>query len=742
MSKFVRIILLLALISAFFVPTDQTLAESGVQPLVLESTLSPFENINAPQDIKAAAWYDGRIIYSTITNCISIIQGFPYTEYGMGTYVGFAADPNTAQPGPGQVYYAHVVIAGLGNACSGQRAYLDIQLPTNTSLAISGANPVKCFAGGSPINPPSDCPQTLPSSSLNPGAYSIYSTDAAHNYTWPMPQGAIWEFHIPLVSSTLLTNSTLQANVLALDGNSSPWLRPQVGVYVFSNSPSIIYPGPSTVINPGPPATYRSSGYLYTFGLGGTFYFELGTTASSYGLFSDSNTIPSGGTAWELWTDWTPYSLLPNFTYHWRIRFVGSNSQTYYGVDQTFTTPPDGQAVVGTGTAGSCTGAAFTAAMATPGLKEVSFNCGNLPTTITLTSGVAVSSNVTIDGKNLITLNGNSSVRHFDILTGATLTLQKITLSGGNVTGCGGALHVQNGATLNTTNITLKNNNANGNGGAVCVESGGSASFNYSLVTSNTASGSGGGVYNQGIAELRFSDLSSNSAQVSGGGVWNSYIMDVNFSLIANNSLPANGTSAGGGIYTNYGLSLFTSTVSGNVAANGGGIFSQITTPDNTQTYLTGVTLAGNTATNAGSAGGLESIGSRYSILRNTLIANNTPGNCGTNPARLITSLGNNLDSGNQCNFNAIGDKVNSNPRLGSLSLNGGPTRTMPLMGGSPAIDTADSVYCGMWDQRGFSGSVNDILSRDVDGNGDGVLTCDIGAFEYYPQVFLPIVRR
>ena len=164
MSKFVRLILLFALVLALFAPTSQTRAESGVQPLTLEDQLSPFENINAPQDIKAAAWYDGRIVYSTITNCVSIIQGFPYTEYGMGTYVGFAADPNAAQPGPGQVYYAHVVIAGLGNACSGQRAYLDIQLPTNTSLAISASNPVKCFAGGSPITP-SDCPQTLPLSS-------------------------------------------------------------------------------------------------------------------------------------------------------------------------------------------------------------------------------------------------------------------------------------------------------------------------------------------------------------------------------------------------------------------------------------------------------------------------------------------------------------------------------------------------------------------------------------------------
>lgn len=742
MRAFLRCLLIIVLFAAFWPPRQTALAEPGVQPFSLAAADETAPAMDGIQDPKAAAWYDGRIVYSTITNCVSIIQGFPYQENGIGTYVGFAADPNTAQPGPGQVYYAHLVVAGLGNACSGQRAYLEISFPANTSLAISAANPVKCFAGGVPISPASDCPQTLPPSSYNPGAYSLFSTDAAHAYTWPVPQGAMWEFHIPLVSSTILTNSTFQANIWALDGNSNPWLHPQVGVYVFSNMPSVIYPSPSTVITPGPPATYLSKAWLYTFGLGGTAYFELGANSSSFSLFSDVAAVPAGGTAWELTSDWTPYSLTANTTYYWRLRFAASNGQTYVGVTQSFTTPPNGQAVVGTGTAGSCTGAAFAAALATPGLKEVKFDCGSLPTTINLTSGASISSNVTIDGQNLVTLNANGGFRHFDILTGGTLTLQKIALSGGNVTGCGGAVHVQNGATLNTTNVTLKNNNANGNGGALCVETGGSASLNYSLVTNNSASGSGGGVYNVGISELRFSDLSNNSAQVSGGGAWNGFILDVNFSLVANNSLPANGSSAGGGIYTNYGLSLFTSTVTGNVASNGGGIFSQITTADNTQTYLTGVTLAGNTATNAGGAGGLESIGSRFSIIRNTIISGNTPGNCGTNPARLITSLGNNLDSGNQCNFNALGDKANTNPRLGTLSLNGGPTRTIPLYGGSPAIDAADNAYCGMWDQRGFSGSVNDILSRNVDGNGDGILTCDMGAFEYYPQVFLPMLRR
>ena len=54
----------------------------------------------------------------------------------MGTYVGFLADPEAGQPSPNTVYYVHVVIAGMGNACSGQRAYIDLSLPANTTLAI------------------------------------------------------------------------------------------------------------------------------------------------------------------------------------------------------------------------------------------------------------------------------------------------------------------------------------------------------------------------------------------------------------------------------------------------------------------------------------------------------------------------------------------------------------------------------------------------------------------------------
>jgi len=179
-------------------------------------------------------WYDGSIQYSTITNCVSIIQDTPYTEYGAGTYVGYFAHPDAGQPAVNDVYYVHVVVEAIGNACSGQQGYIDIGLPSNTTLAISGSNPVYCFANGVALTPASDCPQTLPGSSYNTGMYQI--PPPAPYITWPMPIGQPWEFQIPVRSTTTLTSSNFQAKVLVLDGNSSPWLNPTAPVYVWAGS--------------------------------------------------------------------------------------------------------------------------------------------------------------------------------------------------------------------------------------------------------------------------------------------------------------------------------------------------------------------------------------------------------------------------------------------------------------------------------------------------------------------------
>ncbi len=62
-------------------------------------------------------------------------------------------------------------------------------------------------------------------------------------------------------------------------------------------------------------------------------------------------------------------------------------------------------------------------------------------------------------------------------------------------------------------------------------------------------------------------------------------------------------------------------------------------------------------------------------------------------------------------------------PLLGPLQNNGGPTLTHALLDGSPAIDHGDDATCAVNDQRG--------VSRQQDGNTDGLLACDIGAAEY-----------
>jgi hypothetical protein len=83
-----------------------------------------------------------------------------------------------------------------------------------------------------------------------------------------------------------------------------------------------------------------------------------------------------------------------------------------------------------------------------------------------------------------------------------------------------------------------------------------------------------------------------------------------------------------------------------------------------------------------------------------------------------ITSQGYNLESANDCSFGATGDQTSVSPQLGALAGNGGPTQTMALSAGTPAVDTADPKCDVTTDQRGIS------RPQPVGGR------CDIGAFE------------
>lgn len=756
----------------------------------------------APAQAAVIAWYDGPSQYSTITNCVSVIQGAPYQEYGAGAYVGFLANPDTAQPSPNQPYYVHIVVAGMGNACSGMRAYLDLGLPSNTSLAIDATNKVYCFYDNAPLAF-SECPQSLPPSTYNPGMFSIPSADTAHANLWPVASGHFLEIQVPVISTTTLNNAAMVGKVWMLDGNSNPWLQPQQGVDVFSSQATILYANPSTTSIQS--TTAHSEAQVFTHGVGGTGYFDLGTDPG-YSLGHNLVDIPSGGNAFQAWDDWGPPALLPDTLYHWRFTFTPSGGATIYGADQTFHTLPSGVAVVGSGVTGSCAEADFTNALAS-GATQIKFACGPLPTTITLTAARAISTNISIDGATLVTLSGGGATNHFTVQSGGHLSLSRIKLvSGSNTASCGGAIRVQSGGQITLNEVTFENNSTTFSGGAVCVEAGasgdihfstfnanhslgstggggvfngGTLTLDHSIFTANTTTRFGGGYQNYGTGTLSDNSFNQNTASVNGGGIdavgtltvtrgsfngntagirggginqYTGTLTVTDSSFISNVSNGYGGglvndaatvhifssefsantaASVGGGLRSNGKTDVTNSTFSGNHANQyGGGIENSSTGATLT---LLNTTLSGNSA---GAGGGNIYIGALASTsiaLKNTLLAAGAPNNCSAS----LFSQGNNLESANTCGLTASGDLVNSDPKLGPLHNNGGPTRTLALLLGSPAIDAAANAGCPAKDARG--------VTRPLDGNGDGIATCDIGAYEAsdHPyQVNMPDVAR
>jgi hypothetical protein len=103
----------------------------------------------------------------------------------------------------------------------------------------------------------------------------------------------------------------------------------------------------------------------------------------------------------------------------------------------------------------------------------------------------------------------------------------------------------------------------------------------------------------------------------------------------------------------------------------------------------------------------------------NTLLSGNAPGgNC----SGTITDAGHNLSSDLSCAFTNVGSLNNTDAKLGPLADNGGPTLTMALLPGSPAIDAGNTSLAPATDQRGVRRPFS--------------LAADIGAFEFWPTLW------
>src|SRR5689334_11086499 len=93
-------------------------------------------------------------------------------------------------------------------------------------------------------------------------------------------------------------------------------------------------------------------------------------------------------------------------------------------------------AVVGTGSAASCTEQALNAALGVGG--TITFDCGPSAVTITLTSTKTITGAVTLDGADVITLSGGHAVRPFAVAVGGALALDHIVVSNGSSPDDGG----------------------------------------------------------------------------------------------------------------------------------------------------------------------------------------------------------------------------------------------------------------------------------------------------------------
>ena len=111
-------------------------------------------------------------------------------------------------------------------------------------------------------------------------------------------------------------------------------------------------------------------------------------------------------------------------------------------------------------------------------------------------------------------------------------------------------------------------------------------------------------------------------------------------------------------------------------------------------------------------------------MLQNSIVANNrTGGNCA---GTAVISNGYNLSSDGTCNFNGAGDLNSTNPKLGKLVNNGGPTKTRALLAGSPAIDAGNPAGCTDGNGNVFSTDQRGFQRPDPDDTGG----CDMGAYE------------
>lgn len=281
-------------------------------------------------------------------------------------------------------------------------------------------------------------------------------------------------------------------------------------------------------------------------------------------------------------------------------------------------------------------------------------------------------------GRRRATIDGNGIDRVIDTIREdeATITLSRLRIRGGRTEelASGGGIRVGQGGVVRIRRSDVRGNHSFGGGGIASLGFGTLIRISNSTISRNRAltqgifKGSGGGIAVPGdTLVVTGSTIFENRATGNGGGLHiSSSTGSLTNTTIANNSADDDG----GGIWSQGSLTLNSATVARNLAnADGDG---------------------------GDGGGGLFNSGNPFTV-RNSIVADNAVGAGGAGPDCYqggdFTQAGVNLVSnpGFTCDQLDEPPTIIANARLGAFGMNGGPTPTIALRRGSPAVNAAGS---------------------------------------------------
>ena len=270
--------------------------------------------------------------------------------------------------------------------------------------------------------------------------------------------------------------------------------------------------------------------------------------------------------------------------------------------------------------------------------------------TLTLSDGeLFIDKNLTIDANGAtITIKADVASRVASVAYGSMVTLVGLTLTGGDISGDGGA--ISNAGVLTLVDCTITGNKARRGGG---LTSSGTTFLKDTIISGNTSTSHGGGVYVQrGSLEMEGGEISGNTmvgiqypggvvSGGNGGGIYNNGVLKLTGVTISRNAAPL---FAGGGLYNAGTATLVDCDVTHNEAHWGGGISNS---SDGTLTIIGGSIWKNNADDGYGGIGNSGEL-KLYSVPVTENTAQRLGGGLGNNKGTVLresTNISNNTSA-------------------------------------------------------------------------------------------------